>query len=246
MAYGAGATGLSEEQLLRLDTLFGYVERQVKKKSVSVSKIGSVVWNEIQENARLTVIPYSGRMVIIELEKPPPFGWDDRSERTQADQYMPHMAKYLPMSTRDYQLVDIANHHPTMLSVKSLAKQLGYEFSGTTDVAIVLRQAACIDQLANGLRIVFELKKKASRDDHYQALITLLLSNQLSGCLKPIVIVTDLNEHYCFYWLDDHTIFYHIVDSSNMALGIIKGCLHQEQVTAISEVQPVQVCLYPP
>ncbi|DBA92685.1 hypothetical protein WJX77_007449 [Trebouxia sp. C0004] len=25
-----------------------------------------------------------------------------------------------------------------------------------------------------------------------------------------------------------------------MALGIIKGCLHQEQVTAISEVQPVQ------
>ncbi|DBB16103.1 TPA: hypothetical protein ACH3X3_003466 [Trebouxia sp. C0006] len=180
-------------------------------------------------------------MVIIELEKPPPFGWDDRSERTQADQYMPHMTKYLPMSTRDYQLVDIANHHPTMLSVKSLAKQLGYEFSSTTDVAIVLRQAACIDQPANGLRIVFELKKKASRDDHYQALITLLLSNQLSGCLKPIVIVTDLNEHYCFYWLDDHTILYHIVDSSSMALGIIKGCLHQEQVTAIYEVQPVQV-----
>ncbi|DBA92684.1 TPA: hypothetical protein ACH3X1_002895 [Trebouxia sp. C0004] len=57
------ATGLSEEQLLRLDTLFGYVERQVKKKSVSLSKVGSVVWNEIQENARLTVIPYSGRMV---------------------------------------------------------------------------------------------------------------------------------------------------------------------------------------
>ena len=73
MLYGAGATGLAEEQLLRLDTLFGYVERQVKKKSVSLSKVGSVVWNEIQENARLTVIPYSGRMVIIELEKPPPF-----------------------------------------------------------------------------------------------------------------------------------------------------------------------------
>jgi len=74
--YGAGATGLSEEQLLRLDPLFGYVERQVKKKSVSLSKVGSVVWNEIQENARLTVIPYSGRMVVIELEKPPPFGWE--------------------------------------------------------------------------------------------------------------------------------------------------------------------------
>ncbi|DBA96040.1 TPA: hypothetical protein ACH3X1_001541 [Trebouxia sp. C0004] len=56
----------------------------------------------------------------------------------------------------------------------------------------------------------------------------------------PIVNVTDLNEHHCFYWLDDHTIFYHIVDGPGMALGIIKGCLHQEQVTAISEVQPVQ------
>ena len=43
MLYGAGATGLAEEQLLRLDTLFGYVERQFKKKSVSVSKVGSVV-----------------------------------------------------------------------------------------------------------------------------------------------------------------------------------------------------------
>jgi len=159
---------------------------------------------------------------------------------------MLHMGKYLPVNTQDYQLVDVANHHPTMLSVKSLAKRLGYEFSGTIDVAIVLKQAARIHQPANGLRIVFELKKKASREDHYQALITLLLSNQLSGRLKPIVIVTDLNEHYCFYWLDDHTIFYHIVDGPGMALGVIKGCLHQEQVTAISEVQPVQVRTYPP
>ncbi len=159
---------------------------------------------------------------------------------------MLHMGKYLPMNTQDYQPVDVANHHPTMFSVKSLAKRLGYEFSGTIDVAIVLKQAARIHQPANGLRIVFELKKKASREDHYQALIMLLLSNQLSGRLKPIVIVTDLNEHYCFYWLDDHTNFYHIVDGPGMALGVIKGCLHQEQVTAISEVQPVQVRTYPP
>ena len=130
-------------------------------------------------------------------------------------------------------------------SVKSLAKQVGYEFSGTTDVAIVLKQSARIDQPASGLRIVFELKGKAIREDHYQALILFLLSNELSGCLKPIVIVTDFNEHYCFYWLDDPTIFFHTVDGPCMALGIIKGCLHQEQVTAMSELQPVQVRPYP-
>ena len=48
-------------------------------------------------------------------------------------------------------------------------------------------------QPASGLRIAFELKKVISRQDHYQA----LLSNELSGRLNPIVIVTDLNEHYC-------------------------------------------------
>ena len=149
------------------------------------------------------------------------------------------------MSTWDYELVDVANRHPTLLRVRGLAKQTGYDFSGTSDVAIVLKQSARIDQPASGLRIVFELKRNASQDDHYQALITLLLSNQLSGSLKPIVVVTDLNEHYCFYWLDDHTIFYCTVDDPGMALGIIKGCLIQEQVNAVCEVQPVQVRPYP-
>jgi len=78
-----------------------------------------------------------------------------------------------------------------------------YQFSGTSDVAIVLKQSARIDQPAGGLRIVFELKRNASQDEHYQALLRLLLSNLLSDSLKPIVVVTDLNEHYCFYWLDD-------------------------------------------
>lgn len=131
-------------------------------------------------------------------------------------------------------------------SVKSLAKQVGYEFSGTTGMAIVLKQSARIDQPASGLRIVFELKRKTMREDHYQALILFLLSNGLSGCLTPIVIVTDFNEHYCLYWLDDHTVFFHTVDGPCMALGIIKGCLHQEQVTAMSELQPGQVGPYPP
>ena len=45
----------------------------------------------------------------------------------------------------------------------------------------------------SGLRIAFELKKVISPQGHYQA----LLSNELSGCVTPVVIVTDLNEHYC-------------------------------------------------
>ncbi len=242
----AGASALSEEQQFQLDTVLDYVEQQFKNKPVSISNVGSEIWYEIQANARLRVVPYCGDVIATELEKPPPFVWDDSSQTSQADWYMPYMKKYLPMNTQDYQLVDVANHHPTMLNIKSLAKQLGYEFSGTTDVAIVIKQAAYVHQPAVGLRIVFLLKKKASREDYYHALITLLLSNQLSGSLKPMVVVTDLNEHYCFYWLDDRTIFHHIVDGPGMALGLIKGCLHQEHVTAFCQVQPVQVCTHHP
>ena len=73
-------------------------------------------------------------------------------------------------------------------------------------------------------------------------MITLLLSNLLSGPLKPIVILTNLGDEYTFYWLDGRTIFYCPSDSSGIALGIIKSFLQQEEVTAVSEVESVQVC----
>ncbi|KAL3151394.1 hypothetical protein ABBQ38_013222 [Trebouxia sp. C0009 RCD-2024] len=130
-----------------------------------------------------------------------------------------------------------------MLSVSSLADKLGYEISGTTDVAVVLRHAARINQPANGLRIVLGLKKKRDSSNHFQAMITLLLSNLLSCPLKPIVVLTDLRDDYTFYWLDGCTVFYYPADSPGIALGIIKSFLQQEEVTAISEVQPVQGCL---
>lgn len=67
------------------------------------------------------------------------------------------------------------------------------------DVAIVLKQTARINQPANGLRIVFKLRKTSSSASHYQAMITLLMSNVLSGPLKPIVILTDLGDDYTVY-----------------------------------------------
>lgn len=62
--------------------------------------------------------------------------------------------------------VDAAPHPSTILSMQRLAKHLGYTFSGTTDLAIVLKQAARIDDQANGLCIGFP-SKYANREDHY-------------------------------------------------------------------------------
>lgn len=73
---------------------------------------------------------------------------------------MPHLNTCLPFDKRAHQLVDAASKHPNMLSVSSLADKLGYEILGTTDVAVVLRRAAQINQPANSLHIVLELKKK--------------------------------------------------------------------------------------
>jgi len=55
--YVAGATALLEEQQLQLATHFGCDAQQFKKKSVNVSDVGSVVWNEVQDKAKLKVIP---------------------------------------------------------------------------------------------------------------------------------------------------------------------------------------------
>ena len=227
---------------MRLEAVFGLVEGLAVPKSIHVSSVGSTAWEKIQRKAGLTVRPYNGSFAAPELEQPPKFGWDDRLERAQAERYMPYLSTYLPFSKQAYQLVDAANNHPNMLSVSGLVNELGYEISGTTDVAIVLRRAAQINQPANGLRIVFELRKKRDDKAHFQAMVTLLLSNLLSGPLKPIVILTNLGDEYTFYWLDGRTIFYCPSDSSGIALGIIKSFLQQEEVTAVSEVEPVQVC----
>ena len=221
--------------------MFSFVEGVATPKFIRVSDVGSTAWEKIQRKAGLTVSPYSGSFEAPRLEPPSQFGWDDRLERAQAERYMPYLNSCLPFDKRAYQLVDAANKHPKMLSVSSLADELGYEISGTTDVAFVLRHAARINQPANGLRIVFELKKKRDNSNHFQAMITLLLSNLLSCPLKPIVVLTDLREEYTFYWLDGCTVFYYPADSPGIALGIIKSFLQQEEVTAISEVQPVQV-----
>lgn len=111
------------------------LEERTKPKvpaAVSVSKVDSGIWQEVATKAQLTVKPYTGEVSATEHEEPAMFGWDDRLERSQADRYMPHMNKILSFDPRRYQLVDAANHHTLLLSVKGLADQLGYEFKGRT------------------------------------------------------------------------------------------------------------------
>ena len=137
------------------------------------------------------------------------------------------------------QLVDAATKDPHMSSTSSLR----YEFVGRTDVAVVLRRAAQINQPANGSLIVLELKTKRHNSEHFQAMITLFLSTWISHPLKSNVVLTDLGDDNVFYWLGGRTqsVFHCPCHSPGIALGMIKSFLQQEEVIAISEVQPVQV-----
>ena len=53
----AGTSAKSEDQQLRLDTDFDCMEQQLMEIRVNVSKVRSVVWQEVQADTGLTVSP---------------------------------------------------------------------------------------------------------------------------------------------------------------------------------------------
>lgn len=115
----------------RFESVIEYVEEQKKAKSegsVCVSDVNSDVWQTVESNARLAVTPFVGDIKASRMSDPPPFGWDDRLEKAQADRYMPYLNGILGWKGRQYQLVDAANNYPKMLTTRG--SQLGVNFSG--------------------------------------------------------------------------------------------------------------------
>ncbi|KAG5183551.1 hypothetical protein JKP88DRAFT_245190 [Tribonema minus] len=126
------------------------------------------------------------------------------------------------------------------LNVSGAADILGYDFRGTPDAVLVLRASWRWPQAA--LRVVFVVRKQllVISDANYQAMVTLLLANIHSSRLKPIVILTDLNEAYTFFWLDGHTLYYTQVDSAPLAWGLFDAILGNERTSAKAEVVPCE------
>eukprot|EP00611_Tribonema_gayanum_P026013 TRINITY_DN6082_c0_g1_i1.p1 TRINITY_DN6082_c0_g1~~TRINITY_DN6082_c0_g1_i1.p1 ORF type:complete len:239 (+),score=27.57 TRINITY_DN6082_c0_g1_i1:193-909(+) len=126
------------------------------------------------------------------------------------------------------------------LNVSGAADILGYDFHGTPDAVLVLRASWRWPQAA--LRVVFVVRKQllVISDANYQAMVTLLLANIHSSRLKPIVILTDLNEAYTLFWLDGHTLYYTQVDSAPLAWGLFDAILGNERTSAEAGVVPCE------
>jgi hypothetical protein len=225
----------------KLDSLIALVEAQhgmhVPKRLCDVN---ISTWRSVAAKAGIQVVPFLGEIPQTKHQQLDMFAWDDRLERAQADRYIPYLQNALKLDERMYTLVDAANHHPCLLSLTGRADELGFDFSGTADVVIALRQCQG-PLLATGLRMVINLKKENASEGYPQAMISLVLANLYSAGLKPIAVVTDLNEDHMFFWLDGHTMRFFAAESAGHALGIINDILAQEAVTDRAEVEPVQV-----
>ena len=89
-----------------------------------------------------------------------------------------------------------------MLGTSSLL----YKFDGNTDAALITHLSYRAKAPNTGLCILFELKKpeKIETSSVYQAAceLVLALANFLSPQLQPVVLLTDLCDHWQLFWLD--------------------------------------------
>jgi hypothetical protein len=130
-----------------------------------------------------------------------------------------------------------AGDYLTWLQAGTINKQLlsvtGYEgalhyhtIRGNTDAAIVMRSSLKALMANTGLCILFELKIKVEERHIYQALCQLVLANVLSSSQRPVVVLTNLVDHWQLFWLAGRTV-YSAVMSRHSAVAVINMCLQQ-------------------
>ena len=101
--------------------------------------------------------------------------------------YLAHLKKSFSINDRIMGWVD-CRKHPSMLSLEG-PSLIGHNLIGTTDVAIVTRQAHRQQKPQMGLLIMFELKKKALDSRcAYQASASLIAATIHSPDERPVMV----------------------------------------------------------
>lgn len=202
-------------------------------RSAQVSAVNTDMWMEVQQTARVTVASYEGCMVPTHTKQFPAYQWDERYEGTQADRYLPYILQNINIDSRQWQWVNVSGKRN--LLTQASAHSLGYNFRGTTDIALCSRNAVLSNMYTSGMRVLLEVKKAPVHDDTYQAMVILLLANILNPKFKPLVVLTDLRDSWVFFWLDRQCIW-HSAQDRPVAAGILEDMLQQEEMNN-SEIQ---------
>jgi hypothetical protein len=177
----------------------------------------------------------------------PAFQWSDESEPKQADRYMAYLKQAITISSRTQSplaWLEAGSKSGSLLDTKGYEELLHYSsISGNTDAAIVTRASMECLVPKEGLCILFELKKEVKPNHVYQAACQLVLAN-LASNFNPVVILTDLAEHWQLFWLDESTVWHTKLASRHAALAVIQGCVAAAEAactsssTAVSHTLP--------
>jgi len=170
------------------------------EKSVAISDVSLADYNRLLRECRLVIASatfpesYGGTEV-------PAFQWSDETEPQQEDRYLGYLAQIVPLTKRNLRWKSIRNRTDLFQG-----KVPGYKLTGTADVAIIDTTFPQYDSslIRASLALIVELKPKFESDSFRQGVLELLAHSSMGETAwHPLALVTDLNDEWCFLWLND-------------------------------------------
>ena len=160
---------------------------------------------------------------------------EDSLENRQA--YMAYLNKTIALPTTRRGLIDV-HSKKGLLTVDFRIGNIR-KIKGTTDVAIMANSNIENESFKNNIEILFELKKPPNLDggkDHTpQAVGEHLAASFLNGDHPVVSVLTDLNNHWTFYWFARR-------NGDDYKVALYKLCLKGDE--AVTEAKYILDSLY--
>jgi hypothetical protein len=164
--------------------------------AISDATVGE--YNILVKNCGLLFLPatfpesYGGTEV-------PAFHWSDETEPQQEARYLSHLTKIIPLKERHLQWKPVKNKTSLFQ-----AKVPGFKLTGTTDVAVIDTRFRVEALTRAAIALIVELKRKYDDDAFRQGVLELVAHASMGETAwPPLALVTDLNDTWCFLWLND-------------------------------------------
>lgn len=165
---------------------------------MAISEATEGEYNNLVRNCGLIFVPetfpdsYCGTEV-------PAFHWSDETEPQQEDRYLAHLAQIIPLRERHLQWRTVKKKTNLFQ-----ARVPGFKLTGTTDVAVVDTRFPLEAFTRSALALIVELKRKFDDAAARQGVLELVAHAAMGETAwAPLVLVTDLNDKWCFFWLND-------------------------------------------
>ena len=130
------------------------------------------------------------------------FTWGDKKEDTHAQGYLGWLKSNinLPPDVEFY----TASSNATLLNTTLASSQMN--FNGTLDVAIVDSKNVISGNIIGGIRVGIETKKMVKNTDAMQVIAELIMANVFLVWYPVVILLTDLRQHWQFFWLQTKTV----------------------------------------